>query len=453
VDALPRFDGLRLVEHLATENVAEIYAGIQEPLGRAVIVKSLRQNVLPTSPFALALEREARLLSELSHPYVQRLYEFRREETRMWLVLERVDGYPLDQVLKRFKRLSLPAVVSLGTMISSALMHCHELGIIHRDIQPRHIVIAQGGRVVLTHFVGALKDRLPTAPELLDGIDRPSIVPYMSPEQILGESADGRSDLFSLSCVLYEAIAGQNPFDGPDDRSVAQRIRHATPPIPSRQVPGIPSSFDRIIQRCLEKLPSDRFFGAAELNTVLERLLRQIGSDNPERCLNAELTRLGLFRGSMRTAPLSDSRQSRLSKIGPARTILGLVLCSTLILGGGLFSQQNGARSGFSARQNGKLQLRPERAGFLRLVVDPWASVTIDGQFIDTTPFSRSIPLPAGTHYVHMEHPQAPPERRTVSIANGETILLDVKMKLEGGGVSDAGTLPLPAPSSSDSSP
>ncbi len=452
MDSLPRFDGLRLVEHLATENVAEIYAAIQEPLGRAVIVKSLRHNVLPTSPFALALEREARLLGELSHPYVQRLYEFRREETRMWLVLERVDGYPLDQVLKRFKQLPLPAVVSLGVMISSALMHCHELGVIHRDIQPKHIVIAQGGRVVLTHFVGALKDRLPTAPELLDGIDRPSIVPYMSPEQILGESANGRTDLFSLSCVLYEAVTGQNPFEGPDDRSVAQRIRHVTPPLPSRQVSGIPSSFDRVIQRCLEKLPSDRFFDAAELNLALERLLRQLGSDTPERCLHGELSRLGLFRGSVRAAPLQGSRLAGSSKIGPARAIVGLVFCSMLLLGGGLLAERNSAKSGFTARQTGKLQLRPERAGFLRLVVDPWAAVTIDGQLIDTTPFSRSIPLPAGTHYVHLEHPQAAPERRTVTIANGETILLDVKMKLEGG-AADAGALPLPAPSSSDNSP
>ena len=452
MDTLPRFDGLRLVEHLATENVAEIYAGIQEPLGRAVIVKSLRQNVLPTSPFALALEREARLLGELSHPYVQRLYEFRREETRMWLVLERVDGYPLDQLLKRFKQLPLPAVVSLGVMISSALTHCHELGITHRDIQPKHIVIAPGGRVVITHFVGALKDRLPTAPELLDGIDRPSIVPYMSPEQILGESADGRTDLFSLSCVLYEAITGQNPFEGPDDRSVAQRIRHVTPPLPSRQVPGIPSGFDRVIQRCLEKLPSDRFFDASEVNAALEKLLRQIGSDNPERCLNTELSRLGLFRGSMRTAPLQESKLPARSKVSPARTILGLAVCSGLIMAGGLFAQQGATKSGFNTRQSGKLMLRPERAGFLRLVVDPWASVSIDGQFIDTTPFSHSISLPAGTHYVHLEHPQAEPERRTVTISDGETILLDVKMKVPISS-SDAGVLPLPAPSSSDNSP
>ena len=453
VDALPRFDGLQLVEHISTENVAEIYAGIQEPLGRPVIVKSLRPNVLPTSPFALALEREARLLGELSHPYIQRLYEFRREEVRMWLVLERIDGPTLDQVIERSGRLTLPAVVSIGMMISAALVHCHELGIVHRDLQPKHIVLAPGGRVVLTHFVGALKDRLPTAPELLDGIDRPMIMPYMSPEQILGEATDGRTDLFSLGCILYESISGQNPFDGPDDRSVAQRIRHSTPALPSRQVAGIPNSADRIIQRCLEKLPSDRYYDAAELNLALERLLRQIGRDNPEQCLELELARAGLFRASARVGP-SQARKTVTARNGSAsRAIAGLIVCSALIAAGGLVAQRHGARSGFASRFSGRLQLRPEHAGYLRLVVDPWAKITIDGELCDTTPISRSIPLATGTHYVHLEHPQAPPERRTVNIANGETVLLDVKMKIADASPVDAGSPTIATQLRNDDSP
>jgi len=401
----------------------------------------------------MALEREARLLGELSHPYVQRLYEFRREESRMWLVLERIEGHSLDQIIKRFGRLSLPAVVSIGAMVSTALAHCHELGIVHRDIQPSSIVVATGGRVVLTHFVGALKDRLPTAPELLDGIDRPSIIPYMSPEQILGETTDGRTDLFSLGCVLYETITGQNPFDGPDDRSVAQRIRHSAPALPSRQVAGVPSGADRIIQRCLEKLPSDRYFDATELNSALERLLRQLGSDNPEVCLNAELARVGLFRASVRAGTTRQIGKILINNGSPGRAILGLLVCSALIAAGGLLAQRGAAHAGFASRLNGRLQLRPERAGYLRLVVDPWARVTIDGQPCDTTPIARSIPLAAGTHYVHFEHPQASPERRTVNIANGETVLLDVKMKIADGTLVDAGASSITTQLRNDNSP
>jgi serine/threonine-protein kinase len=370
----------------------------------------------------------------------------------MWLVLERIDGYSLDQVVKRVGRLSLPAVASIGCMVSAALIHCHERGIVHRDIQPKHIVLASGGRLVLTHFVGALKERLPTAPELLDGIDRPTIMPYMSPEQILGESTDGRTDIFSLGCVLYEAITGQSPFDGPDDRSVAQRIRHSAPALPSRQVVGIPHGTDRIIQRCLEKLPSDRYYDAAELNTALERLLRQIGSESPEVCLSAELARMGLFVSPVKGSISQGRKALPVYADGTSRAVWGLILCSALIIAGGLAAQRTGARAGFASRFSGRLALRPDRAGYLRLVVDPWATVTIDGQLFDTTPFSRSVPLTAGTHYIHLEHPQAPPERRTVNIAIGETVLLDVKMKTADGTPIDAGA-PLATPSSSDNSP
>jgi eukaryotic-like serine/threonine-protein kinase len=454
VDSLPRFEGLRLVEHISTESVAETFSAIQEPIGRPVTVKSLRSNVLPTSPFALALEREARLLSELSHPYIQRLYEFRRDETRMWLVLEQIDGQPLDQIIKRLQRLSLPAVASIGAMVSAALVHCHALGIVHRDIQPKHILVAAGGRIVLTHFVGALKDRLPTAPELLDGIERPTLMPYMSPEQILGESTDGRTDLFSLGCVLYESLTGQNPFDGPDDRSVAQRIRHGAPALPSRQAAGVPGSVDRIILRCLEKLPADRYYDAAELNVALERLLRQMGEETPQACLHTELARAGLTRASTKARPSQPMRaHPPLRNHSLNRVFLGFLVCSALIGAGGLLAQRSGARSGLASRLAGRLALRPERAGFLRLVVDPWAKVTIDGELYDTTPISRSIPLAAGTHYVHLEHPQAPPERRTVNIANGETVLLDVKMKVPEGALFDAGGPPLASQMRKDDSP
>ena len=448
---LPRLDGLRLVEHVATENVADIFNGIQEPLGRSVVVKLLRPNVLPTSPFALTLEREARLLGELSHPYIQRLFDFRREETRMWLVLEQVDGPTLDQFIKKHGQLSVVATVSLGAMICRALSHCHERGIVHRDIQPKHITLAAEGRVVLTHFSGALKERLPTAPELLNGCERPAIMPYMSPEQILGESTDGRTDVFSLGCVLYELFTGQHPFDGPDERGIAQRVRHSAPALPSRAMPGLPSGIDRVVQRCLEKLPSDRYSDASELQDALERIMRQLGRDNPESSLNSELGRLGM---SSAKGTLTRSRQpAQIQQASIGRALLVLGVFSALIVAGGLIVQRGGTRAALSSRFAGRLQLHPDHAGYLRIVVDPWANITIDGQSFDTSPIAHSIPLAAGTHYVQFEHPQANPEKRVINIAIGETVLLDVKMKIPIGSRADAGLSGLGAQTATDNSP
>jgi eukaryotic-like serine/threonine-protein kinase len=450
---LPRLSDLRLVERLATENVADVFTGIQEPLGRSVLVKLLRPNVLPTSPFAAALEREARLLGELSHPYIQRLYDYRREDTRMWLVLEQLEGPTLEMVIRQYGHISTTAAVSIGLMLGSALAHCHERGIVHRDIQPRHITLTAEGRVVLTHFSGALKERLPTAPELLNGCDRPVIVPYLSPEQILGESTDGRTDIYSLGCVLYEALTGLNPFASTDERGVAQRIRHSSPVPPSRQQPGLPSGIDRIIQRCLEKLPSDRYADATEFKEVLGPMLRQLGAENPEAALSSELRNLGIFATPIRHTVL-HSRQANGEKQGNlGRTVAVLGACSLLIIASGFVAQRNGTRTPLSARFTGPLQLRPDRAGYLRVVADPWAKVTIDGQYFDTTPIARSIPLPAGTHYVQLDHPQANTEKRVINIAVGETVLLDVRMKVPDSGRVDAGAPNQSTQTSADSSP
>ena len=450
---LPRLSGLRLVEHLTTENVADVFSGVQEPLGRSVVVKLLRPNVLPTSPFAAALEREARLLGELSHPYIQRLFDYRREDTRMWLVLEQIEGPSLEMVIRQYGHISTAAAVSIGLMLGGALAHCHERGIVHRDIQPRHITLTPEGRVVLTHFSGALKERLPTAPELLNGCDRPAIVPYMSPEQILGEATDGRTDIYSLGCVLYEALTGQNPFASIDEGGVAQRIRHSAPVPPSRQQPGLPSSIDRIIQRCLEKLPSDRYADATEFKEVLGPMLRQLGAENPETALSSELRKLGIFATPIRHA-LVHSRQASIEKqgnLGRMVTVLGA--CSLLIFAGGLVAQRNVTKTSLSTRLSGPLQLRPDRAGYLRIVVDPWAKVTIDGQYFDTTPIARSIPLPAGTHYLQLDHPQANTEKRVLNIAEGETVLLDVRMKIPESSRVDAGVPNHSNQASDDTSP
>lgn len=449
---LPRLDGLRLLEHLTTESVADIYRGIQEPLGRPVIVKLLRPNVLPSSPFASALEREARLLGELSHPYVQRLFEYRREDARLWLVLEQVEGPSLDWVVAQHHRISFKAVLGLGVMLCGALAHCHERGIVHRDIRTKHITLTPDGRVVLTHFSGALKERLPTAPELLNGCEQPAILPHMSPEQILGESTDGRTDIYSVGCVLYEALTGRPPFAGDDERGLAQKIRHSAPPHPSRLAPGIPTSVDRIIQRCLEKLPSDRYADASELRSALERPLRQSGSDNPESDLKLELRRLGVFAAPIRGAPVHLPRTSSAGKWSVARTVAGLGVCSLLMLAGGFVAQRGSMRTSASPRM-GPLQLHPEHAGYLRVVVDPWAKVTIDGQFFDTTPIARSIPLRAGTHYLQFDHPQADTEKRVVHIAVGETALLDVRMKVPDTRGADAGNLSHVNQSATDTSP
>jgi eukaryotic-like serine/threonine-protein kinase len=443
VNDWPKLAGLRIESRLLSEGVTESYDAVQEDLGRRVVVKSLKPNVLPSSPFAGALGREAQLLSELTHPNIQRLYDFRRTESQMWLVLEHLEGQPMTTVLARLTQLPPLAVASLGFMVASALTQCHQHGVVHRAIQPRNLMLKSDGRIVLLNFVGAIKDRLPTAPELLDGTNHLSLSPYFSPEQILGETVDPRSDIFSLGVVLYEALTGNSPFASPDESRVSQRIRKDVVAPASRFARDVPGALERALHRCLEKMPQDRFASAEELCHAFLSLLRDYEVVSPE----AELRQatLPLF-ASTPNRSIAHERSSAVSVGSATRPIatglIGLCVGSLLIgIGGFVLPRLRGAEGAVALRNTGRLEFLPERAGTLRIVADPWATVTIDGQAIGTTPMARPIPLQAGTHYVHLEHPRAPIERRTLRISAGETVLLDVKMNVA------PSSEPTPAPS------
>jgi serine/threonine protein kinase len=223
------FGNCRVIEHIASGPITDVYHALQEPLGRHVAVKALRSTIAPSSPFAANLAREAELLAKLHHDNILELYDFVRTDSAMWLVLEYVEGVSLAELLAKSERLPIHAALAIGLEIARALGHAHERGIIHRDIKPSNILVSKRGEIKLVDFGIAHDDRVPSSPEPLEGGSTFGTPAYMSPEQILGEPLDARTDIFSLGIVLYQMIAGVRPFDGPDTKSTAQRIRHSEP--------------------------------------------------------------------------------------------------------------------------------------------------------------------------------------------------------------------------------
>jgi eukaryotic-like serine/threonine-protein kinase len=430
MSALPSFDGYRVLEKVRGGPIAEIYRAIQIPLERPVTVKSLGPGILPSSPFALGLEREARLLAQLSHPNVIALYDFVRSGDRMWLVLEHVEGLTLAELLGKERRLPQAAAAAVAKALAGALGHAHERGIVHRDLRPANVLVSQNGEVKLTDFAIASDERLPTAPELLDGSGGQPSIAYASPEQVLGEQPDPRSDLFSLGAVLFELLAGEPPFGSDGDRGASVRIRNEPTPPLGRFVPNLLPSLERIVQRCLQKLPAHRFQSANELERALDAALSELGAE-PRQALLGALENAGLeVRGALPAPADAPARRPPPSVFATGR-VLVLALC--LLLAGAfaieMVARRAGRKDDERARQ-GRLELAPTNPGYLRVVAEPWAHVIVDGQKLETTPFARPIPLSAGTHYVRLEHPFAPTERRTVELLPGETILLDVTLKV-----------------------
>ncbi|MDX2055691.1 MAG: serine/threonine-protein kinase [Polyangiaceae bacterium] len=430
----PKFDGCQVLRKISAGPVADLYQGVQEHLGRKVLIKALGLGILPSSPFAATLEREARLLAELQHPNVLGVYDFVREENRMWTVLEWVDGFTVRELLDQASPLPLSSCLAIALEVSIALEHAHAHGIMHRDIQPTNILISKSGRVKLINFTVAVDERLVTAPELLDGSGGAFNTAYMSPEQILGEPADPRSDLFSLGLVLYEMLSGTPAFAQSPGKSAAQRIRHERPEPLGRKVHGLPLAIERLVTRSLEKLAGDRFHSARELTATLEQLFRELGTGSSRKTLLAHLVSVGLTED----APISDRLPTRsnlptLHEPTPlTRPLLGLLVASVLVvLGGASFARLSAAVDDSPLRKaEGQLSLAPANAAHLRVVATPWATISVDGVNVGTTPLGAAIPLSGGVHYVRLEHPKAPVEHRSVRLAPGENVLLDVDMKV-----------------------
>lgn len=440
--AAERFDGCEVVKKLSTGPITDLYHVVQEPLGRPAFIKALGSSILPSSPFAASLEREARLLAELNHPNILEVYDFVRRDERMWLVLEYVDGPSLEDVLKKVKRLPEAFACAIALEVCRALLHAHEHGVVHRDVQPKNVLIGKDGSLKLANFSVAFDERLPTAPELLEGGTGYGGPSYMSPEQILGERADGRSDLFSLGVLLYEMLSGERPFDGPDDRSTSLRIRRDPVPPLSKKAPGISPALERVTQRCLEKMPSDRFDSSLEAVAALLACARELGAEPSAPLVRDSLIRARLIEGSLLRSGSVEPLRPAESRLGVAGAVAGLFVALLLIIAGGAAIQVSSGKAvgtAVAAEAGRRLELLPPGRAFLRVVAHPWAHVIVDGQEVEITPFARPIPLSAGSHYVRLEHPNAPVERRAIDLTPGETLLLDVTLHVSAALGPDAG--------------
>jgi serine/threonine-protein kinase len=426
------------LEELGSGALSTVYKASQEPLGRTVAVKALKSTVATQSRFAAHLEREAGVLAEMGHPNIVGLFDFVKTDLEMYLVLEYVEGPSLEDLLARRTPLPPEMVAAVGAEAARGLDHAHERGVVHRNVNPGNILLSLTGGVKLVDFGIAQQGKMRMIEETVDHRDPGAFgtPAYMSPEQILGEFVDARSDIFSLGVVLYEMLAGVRPFEreGPSDRrAAAQRIRR-DPPRPIRAcIPEIPRALDRIVMRALEKLPVDRFTSSAALASELEEFVRAARRGLPRALIARALKDAGLMKhGASFSAATDDPPESTSHALRP--TLVVLTGLSILLAVGGFaiqWSSHDGAAR--ASPDDGRVELVPFDAASLRVNVTPWADVSIDGRYVETTPFAKAISLPAGTHYVKFHHPEAEPETRIVTLAPGQAARLEVALRMKGG--------------------
>ncbi len=453
-----RFGAYRVVETLGSGAISSIHKAIQEPLGRVVAVKALRTEIAPTSQFGLQLDREAKLLADLAHPNVVLLLDAGRTAAgRPYLVLEYVDGASLQAVLAKKRKLGLDSALAIAIGICAALEHAHERGVVHRDVKPTNVLLAKTGVVKVIDFGIAHRARAPSvsdaegitpsgrmAPEPIEGAyGTPA---YMSPEQILGDFVDARSDLFSLGVVLYQMASGTRPFESESSSGRASqppRSRRETAAPLRDRAPDVPRGVERVVMRLLEKAPDDRYANATVVRERLERALRAITREDPAALVRAALAEAGFLMAPRKSGVAPDEQPRAAMRPVPFAlaghaAVLAAFLAGIVLVEGPSCSGREGRAGG--ASRDTPLELAPDRAGGLRVVATPWAVVKVDGQEVDTTPFARAIPLAPGKHWVTLTHPDSPPVEREVLVTSGETVTLDVTMPAFAG--DDAGSKP-----------
>lgn len=237
--------------------------------GQKVALKILHPEFLE-SVAADRFLREIRLVSQLNHPRIARLLDSGEREWLVYLAMAFIDGPTLRELLGRGRRLSIPDTLRLACHLLDALDHAHQLGIVHRDVKPENVIISPGRGAVLLDFGIARAMVTSVSKEITRAGMTVGSSAYMSPEQINGEqNIDGRSDLYSVGCVLFECLAGRAPFVWRKEAVVLQL--HLTEPAPDVRTfrPDVPPDLAGAISKAMAKLPEERWQSAAQMRDIL----------------------------------------------------------------------------------------------------------------------------------------------------------------------------------------
>jgi serine/threonine protein kinase len=284
-----RLGPYEVIAALGAGGMGEVYRARDTRLDRTVAIKVLSATFIANADARARLEREARAISQLQHPNICVLHDVGSDNGTDYLVMEYLEGETLSQRLTR-GRLGADELLRIAIEVASALERAHRAGIIHRDLKPSNVMLTKTGAKLLDFglakpisagvatsgasgsvFTNAMTLTSPASPLSSAGTVI-GTVQYMSPEQIAGQEADARSDIFAFGLLLYEMATGRHAFEGKTQASVVGKILAMDPPPLTTIQPTAPQELDRLVRICLQKDPDERFQNAHDVRLQLQSI-------------------------------------------------------------------------------------------------------------------------------------------------------------------------------------
>jgi serine/threonine protein kinase len=288
INQLGRYE---IVGELGQGAMGVVYSAKDPLIGRTVAIKTINLGLMreDKAEYEGRFYQEAKAAGCLSHPNIVTIYDVGKSDDVAYIAMEFLEGRELRDILNDGQRLSVDQALDIVIQVALGLDYAHEHGIIHRDVKPSNIMVIRDGHVKITDFGIArmASSTVRTQTGMVLGSPK-----YMSPEQVMGQSIDLRSDIFSLGVLLYELLTGKTPFNGENISAIMYQTVNTVPPAPSTLNPGVNEMLDLIIAKAMAKELDDRYQNAKELANDLRVCRGTLQRGSAAQALSAPQPRL-----------------------------------------------------------------------------------------------------------------------------------------------------------------
>lgn len=417
-----------------------VYRATDPLLERIVAIKtiSLELSRDEFEEFEQRFYREAKSAGRLNHPNIVTIHDVGNTDNIAYMAMEFLEGEELRDILDAGAPLSLERIAEIVSQVADGLAFAHEHSVVHRDIKPSNIMILKNGAVKITDFGIAL---IPSSSRTMAGMILGS-PKYMSPEQVVGQDVDGRSDIFSLGVVLYEMLTGKPPFSGDNISAIMFRILNEMPIAPKTLRPDLPEAFNYIVAKALAKHPDERYQSAAEMAEDLRHYLAlQVpksffdhAADKPRTLERRAKPRIDADQTVLMAAGTLSG--PAVKEAGVRKKVLLLGAAGIVLLTGLWFFNRGDSPMPLEMQSMNSVDTAlppeppppsteesvPRVEATLEFSIAPWGEIYVDGNKVGVTPPLTELKVAAGKHMVEIRNADLSPYVETVDLHDGSTL-------------------------------